>query len=99
MELQELLAWLVSGGGAGIIAYWLIGVIPALEGLVSEAKRYVAFALTGVLAVGAWYVTILLQYTPQPETTKAWIEAVFSVIAVALGVNQIIHARRVLSKR
>ena len=99
MEIQELLAWLVSGGGAGIIAYWRIGVIPALEGLVSEAKRYVAFALTAALAVGAWYVTIVLQYTPQPETTKAWIEAVFSVIAVALGINQIIHARRVLSKR
>ena len=99
MELSELLAWLVSGGGAGVIAYWLLGVIPAFEELAAEAKRYVAFALTAALAVGAWYVTILLQCTPQPETAKAWIEAVFSVIAVALGVNQIIHAKRVLSKR
>jgi TRAP-type C4-dicarboxylate transport system permease small subunit len=96
MELKEFFVWLVSGGGAGLVAYWLIGVIPWLEDMAPEPKRYVALALTGLLAAGAFAVTVVLGYQSVPGTWLAWVEQIFSVIAVAIGLSQAIHARRVL---
>ena len=97
MELRELLAWLIGGGGAGVVAYWIVNAWFA--NLNPEPKRYAAMALTGVLAALAFFVTVQIGYAPRPETWLAWVEQVFSVIAVALGLNQVIHARVSLSKK
>jgi len=98
--LKELLAWLMSAPGAGAVAYWLIGVIPALEALAAEPKRYVALALTAACAVGAWALSAGIGLVPMPEpTVAAWLDAVVGVILVAIIGNQALHARRVLSKR
>ena len=92
MELSEFLLWLVSGGGAGIVAYWLMERLGNLE-LSSEFKRYLSLALAAGLAMLAYYGQTLLGYVGTPETAQAWLEALFSVAAVAIGLSQVVHGR------
>ncbi|RLC84853.1 MAG: hypothetical protein DRJ03_13100 [Chloroflexi bacterium] len=94
MELNELLSWILSGGGAGIIAYWLMDHLPFLIQLSSEYKRYASLIIAGILAVAGYLVAVSMGYQPQPETIKAWVETLFSVIGVAIGLSQFIHGRR-----
>jgi ABC-type dipeptide/oligopeptide/nickel transport system permease subunit len=91
MELKELLAWVISGGGAGVFAYFLIERIAALKALAPEPKRYVAIALSGVLAVGAWFIAAAMGYAAWPVGANAWIEQLFSVATYAFALSQIIH--------
>lgn len=99
MELGEVMIWLLQGGGAGIVTYWLMENLPFLVSLSSESKRYVSLLLTGVLSIGAFGIAVVLGYVAQPETAKVWIEAVFSVVAVALNFSLLIHGRQQLRVR
>lgn len=100
MELREVLAWVISGGGAAVLGYWLMEHIPALAELQSEWKRYVAYVLTAGIAIGAYMVEYIFGYVqpPAPEW-RAWVEVLFQVASVAVGLGQIIHARMKLSER
>ena len=53
VSLQAALVWLLTGGGAGWVTYWLIEKVPVLAALLSEPKRYVAWALSAVIAWAA----------------------------------------------
>ncbi len=92
MELSEFLLWLVSGGGAGIVAYWLMERI-GKNIASSEIKRYLSLALAAGLAMLAYYGQTFLGYVATPETAQAWLEALFSVAAVAIGLSQAVHGR------
>ena len=97
MTLQEALQWIV-GAGAGIIAYAAMG-LSFLDNLKPDIKRYVSLALAAAIASGAFYLQVALNYQSEPETTQAWIEALFSVVAVAIGLSQVIHGARVLARK
>lgn len=100
MELKEFLIWLTSGSGAGVAAYALVGpLVATLEkltqfALTSKAKRYLSLALAGVVASGAYWGTAALGYVVAPVGAQAWLEALFSVVAVAIGLSQAIHGAR-----
>ena len=96
MELSELLIWILGRGGAGIAAYWLMEHIAFLVMLAPQYKRYVSFAIAGVLATLAFLASVAMGYQPEPGTTRAWIEALSSVIGVAIGLSQLIHGVRIL---
>ena len=91
--LALVLTWLFSGPGAGAAAYFLMEKIPFLIDLTSELKRYVSMALAAVIAMAAFSVAVGLEYQPAPADWKAWVEALFSVAGVAIGVGQVIHGR------
>ena len=93
MELKELLAWVVSGGGAAIIAYYAIERIPFLMALLPEQKRLVAIALPASLAIGAWFAMAAMLYEPWPVGVYAWIEKLFLIGTSAFTLSQIIHGR------
>lgn len=93
MEMQEMLVWVMGGGGAGIVAYWLMGHIAFLMQLAPEWKRYASLALAACLAMLAYAAAVGLGYEAQPESSQAWLEALFSVAAVAIGLSQAIHGR------
>ena len=94
MELSEFLLWLVTGGGAGLFGYWLMDrVVKRFPGLSSELKRYLSLVIAAGLAMLAYYVQTMLAYVPSPETAQAWIEALFSVAAVAISLSQVVHGR------
>ena len=94
MELQDLLIWILSGGGAGIIAYWLMENLAFLVQLPSQHKRYASLVIASGLAVLGYLASVGMGYQPMPETVKAWIEVLFSVIGVAIGLSQFIHGAR-----
>jgi hypothetical protein len=99
MTLQEFLIWIISGGGSGVIAYWLLERIGERVNIDAEIKRYLSLVLAGLVALGAYMAGIGIGYEPQPDTARAWVEAIFSVIAVAIGLSQAIHGALRLRNR
>lgn len=96
---KEGLAWVVSGGGAGILTYFLIDKVPFLAKLAPDYKRYASIAIVIVLAWGAWGLTMLMNYSPVPEDWRSLIETGFSITFVALTTSQITHGMRDLRQR
>ena len=97
--MQEVLGWIISSGGAGVLAYWLMEHIPFLVALSAEWKRYASFVLSGAIACLAFVALVFSGFEPQPATWQAWVDALLSVIAGAVIVAQGAHARLKLSKR
>jgi len=91
MSLQEFLVWVLSGGGAGVVAFILMEWIGKNTDLQSDLKRYLSLALAGLVAVAAYSAGVAMGYEPTPEDVRGWIEAVFSVIAVAVMASQAVH--------
>lgn len=90
--LQQVLAWIVAGGGAGIITFFVMeNWIP--KTLSAEAKRYISLALAAVVAMAAFAGAVRLGYLADPVTVQGWAESLFSVAFVATGLSQVIHGR------
>ena len=90
-SLQEFLAWLLTGGGAALIGFWLVGNVSFLEDLKPDYKRYVSFGLTGAVAVLGWLFTLWMGWAKVPGDPQAWVEAIVSVIGTAIVTGQVIH--------
>lgn len=98
MELKDFLSYLIAGGGAGLVAYWIVD--RWLSDLQPEWKRYTAWAITAAIAIGVYMIEYVFGYVQSPGPDwRAWVEALFKVVAIAIGVNQTAHARLDLSKR
>jgi len=91
MSLAEILTWILSGGGAGVVSYWLMDHLAFLVMLAPQYKRYVSLALAGGLAVLGYLAAVGMGYQIAPVMVKGWIEALFSVVGVAIGLSQLIH--------
>jgi hypothetical protein len=90
VELETVIAWLVSGGGAGVAAYFIIG--KWLSRLPAETKRYVAFGLSAAIAMIAYTLGAFGGYQEMPVGAQAWIEQLWLVGTSAFGLSQLIHA-------
>lgn len=99
MTLQEFLIWVLSGGGAGVAAFILMEWIGNNTDLQPDLKRYLSLALASTVAVAAYAAGVAMGYEPTPEDVRGWIEAVFSVIAVAVMASQAVHGFTKLRKR
>lgn len=97
MELREFLAWLTSGVGAGIAAFFLMEKVSYFRNLPPEPKRYAAIALNALIACGAWSLGVAVGYQAAPIGGLAWVEQLFLVGTTAFGLSQVIHARAALS--
>lgn len=98
LSLPDLLTF-VTGGGAAVLAFWLLDRISWLGNLNPEQKRYTAYVLTGGLAVLAWLIKLAMLYEPTPADTRAWAESLYSVAAGAIVANQLLHARVSMKKK
>ena len=94
--LKTVLFYLI-GPGAGVAVFWLMGKLP-LDSWSSEAKRYVSLAGAGGLAMVAYWLSVVLAYLPTPETIQGWVEMLFAVGGVAVGLSQALHGRVYLRK-
>lgn len=94
MELKEFLRWAVSGGGAGIIAYFLLGKWPWFAAQTAERKRYLALAATFLLADACWLLMVWAGYDAMPVNALGWVEQLFLVGTTAFGLSQVIHGAR-----
>lgn len=96
--LPEFLLWIVGGGGAAIVAYWLMERLP-LSGLSSEVRRYVSLALSCALAWAAFGLSVVMSYSESPTTLQAWAEQLFAIAFVVVTGSQMLHGRLGLRKR
>ena len=94
MELTEFLRWAVSGGGAGIIAYFLLGKWAWFSAQTAEHKRYVAIAATFLLADALYLALVFAGYDAMPVGVLGWVEQLFLVGTTAFGLSQVIHGAR-----
>ena len=94
MELRLFLTWLVSGGGAALIAYSLIVDVAFLWALRPKQKRLAAFGISGVIAMIGSRLLMLGGYAPTPETAWGWFESLFAVGTTAFGLATLIHTTK-----
>lgn len=95
--LKEIAAWVVSGPGAGYLAYLLINEFG--ESLEPErTKRRVAFGLTAGIAAAFAGFSVWMGYIPTPETAQGWVGIIGSAWAVAFGMSQFVHGERDLGR-
>ena len=99
MTLVDALKWVLLSGGAGVLAYFLMGRVPELAGMQPEPKRYVSWLLSALFAMLAFSLMVALGYSEEPVSVQGWIEQLFYYSSLAIGTSQVTHARRDLSKR
>ena len=94
MSLNEFLRWGTSSGGAGIIAYFLLGKWAWFSAQTAERKRYLALAATFLLADALWLAMVFAGYDVMPAGALGWVEQLFLVGTSAFGLSQVIHGAR-----
>jgi len=106
MTLTQGLVWVLAGGGGGIIASWIVERWPWVQGLQAEMKRYLAWAMTGALGIGAFFLLGWLGETaqvswlgPWPVTSQEWVQTLWVVATFGILGGGVKHARMVLSKK
>ena len=91
--LLKILQWCVTGGGAGILSYWMMEKVPQLAGLKAEHKRYASVALSAFLGAAAYAAAVGLSYQAAPGSAQGWFEALVAAAGMATGLSQVIHGR------
>jgi hypothetical protein len=90
--LETFLVWVLAGGGAGIVTFFVMDKwIP--QELGAEGRRYLSIAMAALLAMAAYAGAVGLSYLADPVTWQGWLESLFAVAFVATGLSQAIHGR------
>jgi tellurite resistance protein TehA-like permease len=94
--LKQVLSWVLTSG-SGVVSWALLDAairynwpqwVARLE---DRPKRWLALALSGVLALGAWGIEVAMLYQPVPENWRDGVERGVAILFVAFGVSQIAH--------
>lgn len=98
MDMQQIIAWILQGGGAGIIAYWIIERWTWAVALNPEPRQYVAWIISGALGIGAWGLSLWFGLQAVPATPQAWSEAIVGAVLLAIMGAKLVHTRKRLSR-
>lgn len=105
----NLVSYIVAGGGAGVVVYWLLAR-PVIERAIvrasawieqqiglnkSQLTRIVAGALSTCLSFGAYCLGAWLLPTQMafPLNTVEWINLVLYLGGLSFGISQVVHLR------
>ena len=97
-SLEGLLTWIGAGGGAGVIAYWLIERIPTAT-WDPFWKRVFSLSLTGAFAVGAFFAAVGMGYRPGCPDWRCWVEQVVATVGLAITTSQTVHGALKLERK
>ena len=97
MDTQQFLVFLLEGGG-GALVYFLLKKNAWYESLSEpDMKRWIAFGLTGLIAVAAWGGQILLGFAELPtgglQPIIVTIGDVLLGVFAAFGTSQLLHTK------
>ena len=99
MTILDGLTWLL-GGGFGTVAYYLTSWLDRhtrYANLQSHIKRVLAYLIAGAVAalggIGALLLRDWLGASPAPATAQAWVEAMYTVIALSIVAAQAVQAK------
>ena len=99
LTLKGLLIWILSAGGAGWLASFVLNRWPWYQGWKNDLwKMIFAMVLPGPIAVLAYLVLIAMLYERPPTDTRQWIETLYSVMTAAIA-GQLVHKARQDIKR
>lgn len=85
--LQALSTWL-----AGPAAWFLIEKVKYLQALEPDTKRYVAFGLSGVIAVAGWFGLLAIGKVAAPGNVVDWISEIWLVMTSSFGLATLLNA-------
>lgn len=98
MELWEAIDWLVAGGGAGVLAYYILREMDREGGwfflLPPHTKRYVTFALAGGFAAALAALGLggaIAMHYKAPMPWREWVEVLFKVALASILASQGLH--------
>ena len=94
--LKQVLVWIVGGGGAAALTFYVFENVKKLAALAPKPKRYASLGIAAVLAVVAYAATVGLNYSDAPAGWQGWLEALFAVAFVAVFGSQGLHGMRKL---
>lgn len=94
--LKQVLLWIVGGGGAMVIVYFVFEHSARLGALSPMLTRFASIVAAALLASLAFVASVGLNYTPDPVGWQGWLEGLFAVAFVAVGGSQWLHGARKL---
>lgn len=95
-DLQGLLGWIVTGGGAVLIAYWVIEHWPwwpRFSEWQPEPKRWAAMAWVFVATAPAVLLQVWFGLRQMPPNIQAWLNIMFTAWGPLFLANQLWHGR------
>ncbi len=99
MTLGEGVAWLLTGGGAGVFTYILIDKVPYFKKQPPDYKRYWSIGMVVVITILGWGFGMLMNYMPTPAHWREGVEMAFSVMFVSLTSSLLLHGGIDLRKK
>lgn len=97
--LEQILVWILVGGGGITLAYLAMEKIKWLRELDPGPKRNAALALGGLAGVLAFLGNVAMLYTPQPANWREWVSSLVAAAMTASTLNQWLHGRLQLRKK
>ena len=112
MTLHEALLWLM-GAGAGVLAHYALRRLEHsvtlrepwrwlrywFGSLHSDDKRWTAWFVTGIIAIAAYLLVLVMQFRLPPVEWRGWVQELFAVVAAAIIAGQVQHGRVDLAQR
>lgn len=99
MELAAFLALLLNGLSS-TAAWYLIDHVKMLMALEPDTKRYVAYAISAVIAILAYLGLIVIGEKPAPVGgVVSWVEQFFYVGTAAFGLATILNGPKLAKYR
>ena len=93
-DAASLVAWIVGSGGAGVVAYWVVGQLDKntkVGELQSQWKRFLAIAIAVVIGALIAYLGSLVGVYDAPEAMSGWTDLIVSIGLASAAVQQTTH--------
>ena len=95
-NLDGLLTWVISGGGGGVLAYWVLEQV-GTEGWDKFWKRVTAFGLAAFFALLAYGIAVIMGYEAGcVGDWRCWVEQCVTVALTAITTGQAVHGAQKL---
>lgn len=93
-DVKSLITWLIEGGGAGVISWWLFEQLTknkSLKKMKKEWKRFWAVVFAIIIGGVVAYIGSLFNLYPLPESLEAWFDLLVKIGLLAAAANQLAH--------
>jgi hypothetical protein len=91
--LEGFVAWIISGGGAAWLSYWIMANWLLMATLSPRAKRFASLALAAALAMAGQGLAVVIGLNAIPLGGLAWVRLLFSAAAIAVIGAQAYHGQ------
>jgi len=89
----EILSWVLSQGGAMVLAHFLMEKVKWLHDISDMFwKRVAAFAIAASIAMLVFVMSVAVACNPAPADWLGWLNQLTVVATSAIGLSQLLHA-------